>query len=209
MLDHGSRRTHLTLPIMPGTAGHVVHFYESDTSLAQTVGAYLGEGLVRGEGLIVIATREHWAAFRRRLTDEGAPLDEATRSGRVVVLDATQALSCILVGGAPDDGAFHNVVSAAFNMVADRAPRVPVRAYGEMVDLLWRGNRVSHALTLEQLWNELLEERQSAELLCAYRMNRSHGQEHARDIDAICAAHAHVAPGGPYAKGPLEGSRPA
>lgn len=195
MYDHGAKSNQIAPPSRPRAAGHAVQFYESEAFLARTVGAYLGEGLRRGEGLVVIAIREHWAAFRRWLTDEGAPLDDATRSGRVIVLDAAHTLRSILVGGEPDKGTFHSVLSAAFNMVAARAPHAPVRAYGGMVDLLSNENRLSQARPLEQLWNDLLA-RQPASLLCAYRMNASQGPWHARDLDSICAAHAHVALGG-------------
>ncbi|MFT3774819.1 MAG: MEDS domain-containing protein [Minicystis sp.] len=175
----------------PGIVRHGAQFYASDDCLAQSVGAYLGEGIRRGEGAIVIATARHWRAFRRKLDADGVPLDDATRAGRIVFLDAAQALGWIVIDGVPSARAFHNVVSASFNMIADRAPRTPVRAYGEMVDLLWNEGRLVHALALERLWNGFLD-RKPVPLLCAYQLNGAAGDHRDADLEAICAAHGHT-----------------
>src|SRR5580693_6908114 len=163
---------------------HRAQFYESETLLAKNVSEYLGEGLRRGEGLVVIASVRHWAAFRERLAPEGPLLDEATRSGRIVVLDVVRTLEAILVGGTPNDDAFRSMVGGAFDMTAGCAPSAPVRAYGEMVDLLWCGDRASSAVTLERMWNVFLAQRPSP-LLCSYRMSGSYRRDQTQHIDAI------------------------
>ncbi|APR84871.1 Sensor histidine kinase [Minicystis rosea] len=178
------------MPTGPAAAGHDVQLYASSDALVPIVGSYLAQGLLYGEGAVVIATRDHWTAVRRHLDAAGAQLDVATREGRVVILDAEQTLSWLLVNGTPSPRAFHNIVSATFNMIADRFDRAPVRAYGEMVDLLWAEGRLDDALVLERLWNGFLADR-PVPLLCAYRM-QSRPSDAA--LAAICAAHAHVSP---------------
>jgi hypothetical protein len=42
-----------------------------------------------------------------------------------------------------------------------------VRAYGEMVDLLWKNDKEDAALSLETLWNQFVATRRCS-LLCGY-----------------------------------------
>jgi len=73
-----------------------------------------------------------------------------------------------MVDGAPDRGAFVEIVGAALGRV--RAAGYPaVRLYGEMVDLLCQRD-VGATLRLEALWNEVLTDRRLS-LLCAYRLD--------------------------------------
>jgi signal transduction histidine kinase len=68
-----------------------------------------------------------------------------------------------------------------------------VRAYGEMVDLLWKDGNASAALRLEELWNEE-SARHSFELLCAYAMGSFYREgDHERFL-RVCSSHTHVLP---------------
>ena len=57
----------------PGRHDHFVQLYKEVDELADAVAEYVGAGLQRGEAAIVIATRQHRAAFLGRLasTDRG------------------------------------------------------------------------------------------------------------------------------------------
>lgn len=46
---------------------HLVQFWENDEFLAKSVAHFISEGLIVGEGAIVIATKEHLAAFIKSL----------------------------------------------------------------------------------------------------------------------------------------------
>lgn len=48
-------------------------------------------------------------------------------------------------------------------------PGGTVRAYGEMVDVLWKGGQMDAAMKLESLWNQLAHSHEFA-LLCGYSM---------------------------------------
>ena len=63
-----------------------------------------------------------------------------------------------------------------------------MRAYGEMVDVLWQDGLTSAALRLETLWNELTRT-QDFSLLCGYAMRIFYKQAGMREI---CAQHSHV-----------------
>jgi PAS domain-containing protein len=79
----------------------------------------------------------------------------------------------------------------------ERQPRV--RAFGEMVAVLWeKGNREG-ALQLERLWNEILRQR-SLSLFCAYPLRAFGGESAAQHFLEICGEHEHVLPSEDYAR---------
>src|SRR5690242_1847041 len=149
--------------------GHVVHFYECDADLVAHAGDYLRDAARLGEVAIVIATRAHRDAFESRLPD--------TTAGRVVWLDAVTTLSRITRSRRIDRDAFFDVVGSVVRAEAAASGR-PVRAYGEMVALLWDAGDVTGAIELETLWNELATEVQFS-LYCGYRSESVRGHDHA------------------------------
>ena len=65
-----------------------------------------------------------------------------------------------------------------------------MRAFGEMVALLWAQGRNGATLRLEHLWNELIEE-QALALFCAYpRIGATRDLTDA--LGDVCAAHSKV-----------------
>lgn len=167
-----------TVPTPP--RDHEVLFYDVDHDLVEHLAGYVQEGLSTGESCLVIATPEHRAALRVRVGDE--VLTAAARDGAYVELDAEDTLRLFLLDGVPDVVLFDGTVG---QFVRDQAVRGPVRAYGEMVSLLWAQGSPRGALALEALWNQL---RGSVgfSLLCAYPA-RDLG---ARGRAAVCGTHS-------------------
>ena len=75
-----------------------------------------------------------------------------------------------------------------------------VRAYGEMVDLLWKDGNIEGAIALEELWNGLAV-KYSFNLLCAYSMGNFFKEAHTHSFRAICASHGRVSPTEEYLVG--------
>ena len=149
---------------------HVVQFYGHDKELAERVPDYL-RGALDGEGVaIVIATPEHLSEFEARLAQAGADLAAARADGRYVTLDARETLREILADGATLDGAAFERVVGSLIRQATAAGR-PVRAYGEMVALLWDDGLVNAAAQLEELWDEF-SRAQPFSLFRGYRADR-------------------------------------
>src|SRR5262245_30955739 len=67
---------------------HFVQFYEDDAFLAESVGAFVGEALVAGEGAIVIATELHRKAIEECLRNHDVDIAEAEARGQFMALDA-------------------------------------------------------------------------------------------------------------------------
>jgi hypothetical protein len=168
--------------------GHVVQFYGHEEELADRVAGYLLGALQHDGVAVVIATAAHRRAFERRLTQAGVDLAAAARAGTYRTLDAGDAVRALTTGGQLDRGAFDRVIGS---LIADAGQgERPVRAYGEMVALLWDDGLVYEALQLEALWEEL-GGRHPFSLLCGYRADSM-----ARDIDAyaeVCRLHGEIA----------------
>ena len=175
--------------IVPGNPGHhAVQFYSDATRLCLSVADFLADGIAAGQPTIVIATSEH----RRRIVDEliarRFDVTKLMQAGTLSLLDAQETLDKFMVAGHPDPAAFKEVVGAAIDRVCWFSGESVVRAYGEMVDVLWRGGQCEAAIELELLWNDLAKQ-YSFSLLCGYAMG-SFLKKTARA--EVCAVHTHV-----------------
>jgi signal transduction histidine kinase len=170
---------------------HVVQFYHSTDFVNDAVATYLAEGLERSQPIVVIATDSRIDSVQWRLANRGYDVDLAHRRGDLVLMDARQVLWSFMVGSLPDERRFQANVGRVIERCARLRPGVPVRAYGEMVDLLWRDGNRRGALRVEELWNELAR-RHSFSLLCAYAMSNFQRESDAEEFSSVCQAHQHV-----------------
>jgi hypothetical protein len=169
---------------------HAVQFYSNERSLLATVEEFLGDGLAAGHPAIVIATSPRLPAILARLGERQLDVDAAQRRGDLVLLDAHETLATFMIGDGPDETAFDAGIGGLFGrMLADRPAGTILRAYGEMVDVLWREGREDAAIRLELLWNRLSTQHGFA-LLCAYSMG--HFYKHAARREEICRLHSAV-----------------
>jgi signal transduction histidine kinase len=175
----------------PAPHSHAVQFYDSDVFLVETVARFLDAGLAAGDRMVVIATPEHTKAFLASL-DAGAG-QRALASGQLQLFDARQTLSKFMIGTMPDPDLFADVVDRAIAKAQDGHPNARVRAYGEMVDLLWRDGNSRAAIRLEELWNDAGKDHGFA-LLCAYVMGNFYNEGDASRFMEVCRTHSHVIP---------------
>ena len=179
-----------------GDADHFVQFYEADNFLLNSLSGFIGKAITSGEGAIVIATPEHRESLDVLLHGNGVDVSSASARGRYVSLDAAETLSKFMVDGAPQPSRFNEVMSGVIASVTDGRSRV--RAFGEMVALLWAEGKHSAAIRLEELWNDL-QKAHSFSLFCAYPMNRWGGEKFAELHDSVCSVHSRVIPAESYA----------
>jgi PAS domain S-box-containing protein len=173
--------------------GHAVQFYEREEYLYSVVADFLARGLTAGEPTIVIATPEHRAGFVATLTDKHLDLNTAITSGQLTLLDARETLSQFMAGNVPDEARFKAVIGAAIAKSSNVWKGACVRAYGEMVDVLWRDGNPDAAIRLEELWNDLAHSH-TFSLLCAYPKGNFLKESHSEGFDAVCRAHSDVFP---------------
>ena len=165
---------------------HLVYLYQEEADLAQAVAQYLLAGLRTGEAAILIATPAHRRAFLRELERAGYAPGPA-----LVVLDAEETLARFMSGGHPRWKPFHEAVGG---LIAElRLRHRGVRAYGEMVDVLWQRDERDAAVRLEEYWNEL-GELQTFSLLCAYFMDPLDAHAYRGPLECVCKTHTHLLP---------------
>jgi PAS domain S-box-containing protein len=166
--------------------GHFVQFYEGDAFLVDEVTRFIGSGLMTGDAGIVIATQAHREALRLRLQPPAAD------AGAYLVLDAEETLSRFMLNGAPDEKRFTETLGDVIRGAGRNGAR-RVRAFGEMVAVLWDEGKSEAALELERLWNDLAK-KHAFSLFCAYPMRSFARSEDGKAFLHVCAEHTHVRP---------------
>jgi hypothetical protein len=166
---------------------HAVRFYEDDTSLCRIVSGFIGEGLALNQPALVIATGPHIDAVVKNLTAAAIDVDRLRKDGELLLLDARQTLATFMVNSQPDPDFFKASATSALEQLA-RGRAKTIRAYGEMVDVLWKDGMSGAAIKLEMLWNRLANTRDFS-LLCGYAMGNFYKDA---SIDDVCRHHTHV-----------------
>ena len=110
------------------------------------------------------------------------------RRGDLIFLDAEQTLAQFMDRGMPNANRFTAAITPVLARAARRRENRIIRAYGEMVDVLWKAGQTVAATRLEILWNELARDH-AFSLLCGYAMGNFYKDAAVEDI---CSHHTHV-----------------
>jgi MEDS: MEthanogen/methylotroph, DcmR Sensory domain len=172
------------------SAGHLVGFFSSDIERARVVADFVREGIACDETCIVVATPEHRDQLRDALYRHGIDVAQLTARYQYIELDARTLLSQFMDGSRCDRPKFHHLLDTLMRQAQSRGQ--PVRAHGEMVDLLVADGIPDAAVELEELWNEFSREHHFT-LLCGYSTStlETTGDSH-RVSDRIRALHSDV-----------------
>lgn len=174
----------------PSKSGHfhAVRFYEDDSSLCRIVADFIREGLPMQQPAIVIATPAHQQGVLRRLEELRIDTGSLRRSGDLLLLDAGEAMARFMVDGRPSQERFDATMIEIIEKACRGRVDCTVRAYGEMVDLLWQAGMHAAAIRLEMLWNQLANTH-AFSLLCGYSMGSFYKDAAYEDI---CDQHTHM-----------------
>jgi hypothetical protein len=97
-----------------------------------------------------------------------------------------------MVDDVPDETLFQATLGDMVGRARGGGRRL--RAFGEMVGVLWSEGNKDGALKLEHLWTRLQAE-QKFPLFCAYSRADLRPNSIESDVQTICAAHSRVVPG--------------
>jgi hypothetical protein len=178
----------MATPSTPSGHFHAVRFYDSPDSLCRIVAAFLSDGLKTGQPALVIATPEHRAGIIETLRALDLDADALQASGDLLVLDAEDTLASFMVDGMPDPVLFQTVGSEVIERACRGRRDCTIRAYGEMVDVLWKQGQSVAAVRLEMFWNRLAATKDFS-LLCGYAMGNFYKGSQQYEI---CAQHTHI-----------------
>lgn len=107
----------MSLTLSPGTGTavprpekqlyeHVVYLYRESDAFLEALCDYIGPALAGGNAAIVAATQAHRDRLEQRLMARGVSTHKAGQQGRYIALDASEALSKIMLDGMPDAALF-------------------------------------------------------------------------------------------------------
>ncbi len=201
-MDQGAIRSISSAPSVAGAAGaaqpapmhdHVVQFYENDHFLDAAVGDFLVEGLAASQPILVVATPARRTALTQRLRAGGFEVNSDGCGNGVTMLDARDTLDCFMVGSVPDPVRFRERLGGVIQGCLQPNTTTGVRAFGEMVDILWKEGNTDGAIHLEELWNELAASH-SFSLLCAYAMGNFYKEADSQHFHRVCQQHSRVIP---------------
>jgi hypothetical protein len=170
---------------------HVVQIYGDDRVFLDGLEGFVANGLRNGEAAIVIATATHLHGLEKRMRQNGVDVERAREESRYVPRLAEDVLVEFMVKDWPDEALFLQSMEKLIRTARGEGNR-RVRAFGEMVAILWaRGN---HAATihLELLWTKVLSS-EKFPLFCAYPRD-TFSKNATESIVEICRIHSRVAP---------------
>lgn len=167
---------------------HFVHLYRDDASLLDLVQRFVADGLQGGDATIVIATPAHLSALDRRLAALGLDLVAARWQGQYLPMDARATLRQFMLPTGPDPAVFARVMGEVLRRARRNGRKV--RAFGEMVSLLWDDGQSEATIRLERLWNAFCAE-EALPLFCAYPQ-AAFGDDASAALSEICRAHTRL-----------------
>jgi hypothetical protein len=167
---------------------HLVQIYEDDAVFLDTLAEFVAGGILQGEAVIVIATPQHREGLKRRLASKEIALGAAQVTDQLILLDAEQTMAQFLIDKWPDDGLFHEAIGAIIQRAKRKGRKV--RAFGEMVAVMWAQGYCGATIRLEHLWADFCRDQQFS-LFCAYPKT-GFTEKAADDIGRVCALHTQI-----------------
>jgi hypothetical protein len=175
---------------------HVVQIYENDEGFVDLLSGFVTAGFAAGECAVVIATAAHLDALSGRLAALGHPVSYLVSKTQYIPLDAEETLSKFMVNDWPDENLFNQVISEVIANAKGKGRKV--RAFGEMVAILWARGHVGATVRLEHLWNKFCENEAFC-LFCAYPQS-GFAQDASESVMHICSAHTKMITGAAQSK---------
>ncbi|MBA2611340.1 MAG: MEDS domain-containing protein [Bacteroidetes bacterium] len=170
---------------------HLLQIYDNDHVFLISLEGFAGSGFLAGDSVIIIATQAHINALNERLIYQGFDLDKLINEKKYITLDAEKTLSKFMINNWPDEVLFIDLVSGLLKNAKQNNRKV--RAFGEMVALLWAKGNNGATVHLEHLWNEFCA-KEGFCLFCAYPKT-GFTQSATKSLEHICATHSKIISG--------------
>lgn len=183
---------------------HFAQFYDTEAFLLESLSGFVRNGLKDGDAVIVVATEGHRRCLDSILETQGVDIAGARAEGLYQTLDAADLLAQLMESGTVSAQRFDTFVGGVIHATAEKGR--PVRAFGEMVALLWAEQRYEEAIRLEGLWNEL-RKTQPFLLFCAYPMGGFGHDALAVPLMDVCMQHSAVIPAESYSSAQSQDQR--
>jgi DcmR-like sensory protein len=177
----------------PAPGDHIVQIYQDQEFLNRAACRYIGAGVANGEGIMLFSTPTHWNAFRPRLEAAGVDVRAAQERGQLTVFDADELLSRFMRGGMPDPPTFNDVLGDIIGKARAGGSYQNLRAWGEMVNVLWERGDVAASMNLEDLFDQL-NKTIAISIFCSFLMDNFNGDVQAHMLPRLGTNHSHLIP---------------
>ena len=164
---------------------HVVQIYENEQNFIHVLAQFVISGLEDGDGVIVIATSDHLLALNALFNESGINTDRLTDT-QYFPLVAEKVLEKFMVNGWPNEKLFNEIISSLIRKVRNNNRKV--RAFGEMVAILWQQGHSNATGQLERLWSNFCTNEMFC-LFCAYPKSSFHHDINS-SLEQICSEHS-------------------
>lgn len=167
-------------------AEHILQIYETDNEFIASLEGFVTGGFEKDESVVVIATPEHLRALNERLRKKGYDLFSLTLQDQYIPLSAEDTLAQFMINGWPDQNLFYHLLTNLLLRARKKERRV--RAFGEMVALLWAKGFSGATVHLEHLWSQYCQSEEFS-LFCAYP-KAGFTEDPIESLEQICGCHS-------------------
>lgn len=187
-IEHGMSKAYSDLWAEFAPNNHFVQIYNEEDAFLDTLEGFVSGGLLSGDGVITIATGDHSRRLDQRLLCHGIDPNEERELGNYITLDAQETLDKFILEGMPDKAKFQETIGEVLKEARRHNPRI--RAFGEMVAILWAEGKDAATIQLESLWHDLCHEKDFS-LFCAYP-KKVFAESADYAVQNICDTHSRV-----------------
>jgi len=166
---------------------HVVQVYDNDVIFIDTLTGFVETAIRSNENAIIIATDRHLTALEARLESRGHKIETLILEHRFIPVSAEETLHEFFINGTLDESRFIKVISGLLQHAKGNQKKL--RAFGEMVAILWAQGNKEATLQLEHLWDKLCKQ-DVFSLYCAYSKQIVTGDE-----KTVCDCHTMIISG--------------
>ena len=167
---------------------HVLQIYEDNGIFLDMLTGFVGGGINAGDSVIVIATAEHLTGLEKRLVAHGIYLDSLIADKQYIPVHADEILSKFIVNGWPDEALFISEITKLIETAGSKNRKV--RAFGEMVAILWAQGHSGATVRLEHMWDSLCK-KEELSLFCAYPKS-GFTKDINDSFNHICGSHSKI-----------------
>ncbi|HYG53518.1 MAG TPA: MEDS domain-containing protein [Flavobacteriales bacterium] len=172
-------------------AEHLVQVYDSKEIFLETLTGFVGTGINAGDSVIIIATSKNLGLLYDRLIGHGININSLISENKFIPLNAEEALNTFMHNGMPNPDLFDQLIGGLYAKALKGSKKV--RAFGELVALLWENGNRAGSVKLESLWDHFCR-KNALTLFCAYE--KSLFKPNTDDyLDGLCLCHTKVIAG--------------
>ena len=172
---------------------HEVAFFADDASLIDGYVRFVESALNDGRAVVLVATETRRTAIRQKLETDGVDVAALVEQGTYIPLDATDALSRVMINNMPDRGRCVEVIGGLIveALRGAKGKLARVAFCGEIAPTLLSQGNAEGAMEIERLWDQITKN-YGAETLCGYSWNVLPGRANNPLFQRICSEHSAV-----------------